>query len=77
VPVKKALRVELTKARFTIVHPGPGRTKRVPAHFIAGDDGKSQQRFSLETPGGEFLRTCVLDRPTPMLAVDCAMTLRQ
>jgi 5-methylcytosine-specific restriction protein B len=33
-----------------------------PDKFVAGDDGRSQERFSLETPSGDVVRTCILGR---------------
>ncbi|MET4017194.1 AAA family ATPase [Bradyrhizobium sp. S3.2.12] len=60
---EQALKIELTRGALNNGYISiPSRQSLFPARFIADDAGKSEERFSLELPGGRLLRTCILGR---------------
>lgn len=60
---EQALRIELTRGALSNGYISiPSRQSLFPARFVADDVGKSEERFSLELPGGRLLRTCLLGR---------------
>lgn len=63
VPIEQTLVVELTKGALDHGYISvPAGQSLFPGPFVADEDGKSQERFSLEIPNGEVVRTCILGK---------------
>lgn len=62
-PIEQTLVVELTKGALDHGYISvPAGQSLFPDPLIADENGKSQERFSLEIPGGDVVRTCILGK---------------